>query len=240
MYIDTLSNQTKLLSHQLSNTTVIVVDVLRATTSIICAVMNGANLVVPTADPGSAAAFSTRIGSKECILAGERGGVKLPDFALGNSPSEFSADNVRGKTVIMSTTNGTAAINSVGGALDVLIGALINKTAVAEAALKLNNDVLIVCAGTNGRPSADDICAAGGIAKAISELAAGKIAVTASDMTLVACMIYTDWKEGRADLSVTKHYSHLCELGFKDDVDFAFTEDITDVVPRYSDGVIKS
>lgn len=239
MYIDTLTNQTKLLSHQLSNTTVIVVDVLRATTSIICAVMNGANLVVPTADPGSAAAFSTRIGSKDCILAGERGGIKLPDFALGNSPSEFSADNVRGKTVIISTSNGTGAINSVGGATDVLIGALINKTAVAAEALKLKNDVLIVCAGTDGRPSADDICAAGGIAKAISALAAGRVAVTASDMTLVACMIYTDWIDSRADLSVTKHYSHLVELGFKEDVDFAFTEDITNVVPKYQDGVIR-
>ena len=107
MRVETFSHTVKVASNSLSNKTVIVVDVLRATTSIICAIKNGAKQVVPAADAGSAVAISSRIGG---ILAGEKGGFKISGFALGNSPFEFSQENVAGKSVVFSTTNGTVAI----------------------------------------------------------------------------------------------------------------------------------
>ncbi len=236
MKIDTLPLYTKLPASQLSNCTVIVVDVLRASSSIITAIMNGASRIVPATDPGEAAAFAISLGAKDCVLAGERGGLRLPGFALGNSPAEFTAEAVREKQVIMSTTNGTEAINSVKAAKTVLIGGMINRTAVAKRALEIGDDVLIVCAGEEGRISADDLCAAGAIARAMNVASASPLAAT--DFTLVCCMLYIDWIEGRVDLSVTEHFARLIGLGFADDVKYCFTRDITSVVPEYSAGVI--
>lgn len=234
--IDTIPLYSKLPVNQLSGCTVIVVDVLRASSSIITAIMNGAKRLVPASDAGDAASLAMRLGSRDCVLAGERGGLKLPDFAIGNSPAEFTAAAVGGKQVIMSTTNGTEAINSVKAAKTVLIGAMINRTAVARRALELGDDILIVCAGTAGRISADDLCAAGAIAEAMNGISAKPL--TPTDFTMVCCMLYADWREGRADLSVTDHYSRLVRLGFEDDVKYCFTQDITDVVPVYDGGVI--
>ncbi|HWQ59287.1 MAG TPA: 2-phosphosulfolactate phosphatase [Clostridia bacterium] len=236
MKIDTIPLYSKIPVNQLSGCTVIVVDVLRASSSIITAVMNGAQKIVPASDPGEAAALALRLGVRDCVLAGERGGLRLPDFSLGNSPAEFTAEAVGGKQVIISTTNGTEAINSVKNAKNVLIGGMINRTAVARRALEFEDDILIVCAGTQGRISADDLCAAGAIAEAMNGVAGQPL--TPTDFTMVCCMLYADWREGRADLSVTDHYSRLVRLGFEDDVKYCFTQDITDVVPVYNGGVI--
>ncbi len=235
MRVDTFSHTTKVASSSLANKTVIVVDVLRATTSIICAIKNGATQVIPTQDAGTAASISGRLGGG-CVLAGERGGFKLAGFALGNSPFEFSPENVQNKSVVFSTTNGTVAIHNVQDAKNVLIGAMINRTAVAKKALALGEDIIIACAGTDGLVSADDICAAGAIADALARNS--KEPLEMSDLTLICSMIYADWLSGRADLSVTKHYAYLMKMGFQEDVEFCFKQDLTDIVPVYKNGII--
>lgn len=235
MKINVIPCRGKLYDNALSGSTVIVIDVLRCTTSIICAVMNGASKVIPAQEAGDAVAFAGRIGSKDCVLGGERGGVRLPDFALGNSPSEYSAANVRNRTVIISTTNGTGAIHDVRSARTVLIGAMINRSAVAERAAMLNSDVLILCAGTAGAISADDICAAGSIIDAICSL---RNDCSLTDIAYMSRYLYGAWRSGEFDLSKTTHYSKLMQLGFSDDLRFCLQEDITDIVPVYSDGII--
>lgn len=237
MKIDTFPLYSRISPSQLSNSTVIVVDVLRSSSCIITAVKNGALRIVPASDPGEAVALALKLGIHDCVLAGERGGLRLPDFALGNSPAEFSPQNVKDKQVIISTSNGTEAINSVRSAKTVLIGGMINRTAVAKRALEIGDNVLIVCAGTQGRISADDLCAAGSIAEAMNMTS--ETPLEATDFTMVCCMLYADWREGRADLTVTQHYSTLIRLGFENDVKYCFTQDITDVVPVYDGGVIK-
>lgn len=236
MRIDTLPQYTKLPSNHISNCTVIVVDVLRASTSIITAVRNGAQQIVPTADAGEAAAVVGRLGLRDCVLAGERGGEKLSGFDIGNSPSEFSKSLVGGKTVVISTTNGTVAIHGLSSAKTLLIGGMINKTAIAKKALELKNDVLIVCAGTDGNVSADDICAAGAIADAIVNNSDETVDLT--DFTRVSLALYKDLHDERFDLSKTRHFSRLVELGFEKDTELCFEEDVTDVVPVYANGII--
>ena len=235
MKVETFSHTIKVASTAWSNKTVIVVDVLRATTSIICAIKNGAKQVVPAGDAGEAVSISSRLGGG-CVLAGERGGLRLNGFALGNSPFEFSPENVAGKSVVLSTSNGTGTINTVQDAKHVLIGAMINRTAVAKKALELGEDVIIACAGTDGHVSADDICAAGAIADALARNAGAPLEM--SDLTLICSMIYADWLSGRADLSMTKHYALLQRMGFEQDVEFCFKQDLTDVVPVYKNGII--
>ena len=237
MKIDVIPVYGRVLSHHISSSTVIAVDVLRSTSCIITAVGNGANRVVPAIDPGEAAMLAGRLGHADVVLAGERDAVKLPDFDIGNSPSEYSANTVKDRSVIISTTNGTAAIHGMSAAKDVLIGGMINRSAVAKRAVELGNDIIIVCAGTYGQISADDLLAAGSIAEAINRLSPSGI--DASDITMVCCMLYADWKQGRADLSVTKHCARLIALGFEEDIRYCFSEDITDVVPVYENGVIR-
>ena len=237
MKIDVLPVYGKQTDYQLQDTTVIVVDVLRATTSIICALNGGAIKVVPTIDPGDAVALASRLGARECVLGGERGGIKINGFELGNSPEEYLTRAVKNKTVIVSTTNGTGALHSVKSADKILIGAMINRTAAAKAAACDGNDILIVCAGTDGQPSADDLLTAGAIIDAVrlyADVREGEL----SDMGVICETLYKDWKEDRFDVSKTFHYSRLCGLGFDKDVEFCFTPDTTDTVPCYKDGVI--
>lgn len=237
MKIDVIPVCGKVLSSHISSSTVIVVDVLRSTSCIITAVENGANRVIPAIDPGEAAMLAGTLGYRETVLAGERDSLKLPDFDLGNSPAEFTAKAVEDRSVIISTTNGTAAIHSMSAAKAVLIGGMINRTAIAQKAVELGNDIIIACAGTYGQISADDLLAAGSIAEAIHRLA--REPMEASDITMVCCMLYADWKQGRADLSVTKHCARLISLGFEEDIRYCFSEDISTVVPIYENGVIR-
>lgn len=237
MKIDVVPVYGKMLNSHILSTTVIVVDVLRSSSCIITAVGNGTNRIIPAIDPGEAAMLAARLGSDDVVLAGESNGIKLPDFDLGNSPKEFSQKAVGDKSLIISTSNGTAAIHSVSAAGNVLIGAMINRMAVAKRAVELGNDVIIVCAGTKGQISADDLLAAGAIAEAIRSVSTEKMEV--SDITMVCCMLYADWKANRADFSVTKHYAHLVSLGFEEDIEYCLSEDITDVVPVYENGIIR-
>lgn len=227
----------KINNSHLLGTTVIVVDVLRATTNMVLAIQNGSNRLIPTADAGEAAMLAGRLGARDSVLAGEQGGLKLQGFDIGNSPFEFSPDIVRGRTVIMNTSNGTAAVCSMSAAKNVLIGAMINRSAVARKAVALDDDVLIVCAGTEGAISADDLCCAGAIAEAIC--AESKGPVTSTDIVMVCRNLYKDFLDKQADLSSTFHWARLVELGFEKDVEFCFREDISGVVPCYQNGVIQ-
>lgn len=237
MKIDVLPVFSKQTDSQLYNTTVIVVDVLRATTSMISALNGGAYKVVPTVDAGDAAALASRLGSRECVLGGERGGVKISGFDLGNSPKEYLTRTVKNKTVIVSTTNGTGALHSVRSAETILLGAMINRMAVAKAAAAESRNILIVCAGTDGQPSADDLMTAGAIIDGIrnfADILEGEL----SDMALICETLYDDWKAGRFDVRNIFHAKRLMGLGFSEDVDFCFTPDSTETVPVYREGVI--
>ncbi len=238
MKIDVLPYYGKQTDNHLYNTTVIVVDVLRATTCMICALNGGADKIVPTVDAGDAVAIAGRLGQRECVLGGERGGIKISGFDLGNSPKEYLGRAVKNKTVIVSTTNGTGAIHSVRSADMVMLGAMINRTAVAKAAAARGDDVLIVCAGTEHQPSADDLCTAGAIIDAMhyyADFAEGDL----SDMALICEKLYADMRDGSFDIKKTFHCARLLRLGFEEDVDFCFEEDATDTVPVYRDGIIQ-
>jgi 2-phosphosulfolactate phosphatase len=143
----------------------VVIDVLRASTTIITALAHGAARVRPVLTVEEARAEAAALGT---LLGGERGGLKIQGFDLGNSPREYSRDRVGGRSIVITTTNGTAALHACSGAADVLIGAVVNRSAVAAAAhaLALKHggcDVHLVCAGTEGAVTEEDLLAAGAI-----------------------------------------------------------------------------
>jgi 2-phosphosulfolactate phosphatase len=143
----------------------VVIDVLRASTTMVAALAQGAARVVPVADVDEARRLAAEC-RPTALLGGERGGVRIPGFDFGNSPREYSAARVAGKTVVITTTNGTAALAAARGAREILVGTIVNRSAVVDAIRRLagpNEHVHLVCAGTDGLVSAEDVLAAGAI-----------------------------------------------------------------------------
>jgi 2-phosphosulfolactate phosphatase len=144
----------------LADGAVVVIDVLRATTTIVYALQAGANAVIPCREIDEARLIASRYSPNEIILGGERGGMPIDGFDLGNSPQEYTPELVRGKTVVFTTTNGTQALLHAQQAKQILLGAFVNASAVAQKLL--GQDVVhLLCAGTDGQSTDEDILFAG-------------------------------------------------------------------------------
>ena len=140
--------------------TVVVIDVIRATTTILEALAAGASAVYPAASSEEAVRLAQSLGREDSLLCGERYGLKIEGFDLGNSPREFTAERVEGRRLVMNTTNGTRAMIAAEEADRVLIAALTNLSAVSRAVANCGR-VVFICAGKEGRFSADDTLCAG-------------------------------------------------------------------------------
>ncbi len=191
----------------LSGTICVVFDILRATTTMMTALANGAEAIIPVAE--IAEALALRQQRAELLLAGEREGLRIRaaqtggvDFDLGNSPREFTPEKVRGKTIVMTTTNGTRALRACAGAKTVLIGSFLNLRAVAGWLQRERRaEVLLVCSGTHEEAAYEDTLAAGALCELIcSSAAAGQ----GSDAVAMARQIY---RAAREDLLTAMQHS---------------------------------
>ena len=236
MEVSVYSVYTEITERDIRDRSVVVIDLLRATSTIVNSIVNGAHKVIPVAEVSEAVAVLRTLDRREAVLCGEREGVPLPGFDLGNSPADYTRERIAGKTVVITTTNGTSALHAVRNAANVFLGALSNRRAVAKKLLEEGRDVCLVCAGTLGRFSADDIYCAGGIVDALRSLGAE---VTLNDLGIVAEHLYVTQKPDYPLIRSTFHYSKLRSLGFEADLDFCFTEDTTDVVPQCRGGIIE-
>ena len=164
-----------LRARDLSNTCCVVFDVLRATSTMVTALWNGAKAILPVEEIAEAITLSKSMG--EVLLAGERDGLRISAtltggraFDLGNSPREFTAAAVGGKTVIMTTTNGTRALRACRHALQVLAGSLLNLSATAATVCQAGYpDLLVICSGTLAQAAYEDVLGAGAFCDALWE-----------------------------------------------------------------------
>ncbi|MEJ0000243.1 MAG: 2-phosphosulfolactate phosphatase [Verrucomicrobiota bacterium] len=150
---------------QLHGQTAVVIDVIRATSTIAAALAQGAAGVRPVAALEDA--FALKAQHPEAILAGERGGKPLEGFDFGNSPEDFTRKRVNKRLVILTTTNGTQALAACAGAKAVIAASLLNLDAVAARLRELGPPWLIVCAGCNGHFGVDDAIVAGALAETL-------------------------------------------------------------------------
>jgi 2-phosphosulfolactate phosphatase len=153
----------------LAGSAVVVIDLLRASSTICQAIASGAREVVPFLEVDEALAAAEALGRADVVLGGERKGAKIPGFDLGNSPAEFTAEAVRGRRVFITTTNGTRALDHARLARRVLVGAFVNLSSIV-ASIQDEPHVDILCAGTNGGATRDDILPAGAITSRLAEL----------------------------------------------------------------------
>jgi 2-phosphosulfolactate phosphatase len=207
---------------------VVVMDVLRATSTITHALVHGARSVLPVASVEEAARTAERLGRDAVLLCGERDTKPISGFHLGNSPEEFTAERVGGKTLVMTTTNGTAALLTGASGAHCLVGSLLNLSAVARRVLESEADVLLLCAGREGAFALEDALCAGRIAHELLGAAAGKPRL--NDAAKAAIRLSRK-AATRPVLSRSAAGRRLRELGRTDDIVFCAQEDRYDVVP---------
>jgi 2-phosphosulfolactate phosphatase len=233
MNIDIIISSDYIKENKIKDKVVVVVDMLRATTVIITAVKNRCSKVIPVLSVEEAFELSKH-NRQQYVLGGERKALKIPGFDVSNSPLEYTRSRVSGKTVIMTTTNGTKAIKGCESAREIYIGALINAAALAERLVSLGHDIVIVNAGTYGEFSLDDFICSGYIIHYIAQ----KADVELSDIAYTALSMYKNNEDVFKFLENARHFKVLKELGFEKDLKYCCTKDLTQVVPRYVDGEI--
>lgn len=216
---------------------VVVIDVLRATTSIAVAFSNGCNMIVPATIVEEA--FDRKDQEyRQALLAGERKGVLIPGFDMGNSPFEFTKERIAGQDIIMTTTNGTVALQKSVGAANVYTAALVNANAVCFELKREVRDTVILCAGTDGKFSVEDTVCAGLIVSNLVD-AAG-INATLEDKALVSRALYLGIKDRLAiEVGRSSHAQYLSNIGFQNDVSFCLQQDMIQIVPVYAEGVLR-
>jgi 2-phosphosulfolactate phosphatase len=174
MKIDVLWTPSELDRVPVHNRNVVVVDVLRSATTVAAAMRNGARAVVPAASIEEALRIANSIGRGDVLLCGERQGIRIEGFDLGNSPSEFVTDVVGDRTIVLTTTNGTNVLTSLSAARAVYVGAFVNLSAVARQLKTEDCEPLVVCAGRGGRVSVEDALCAGLLVEAYLKRDRGK------------------------------------------------------------------
>jgi len=216
---------------------VAVIDVLRASTSIATALANGARSVVPVESADVAIMHAKQFERSEVVVAGELKMQPISGFDLGNSPASFTQEAVRGKTIMLTTTNGTRALTGMIGARDVVVAAYVNHAAVVamlRTAVRADTDVAIVCAGDEGHFSLEDAACAGRYVRSLSQR--NRSTVVLNDAAC-ACEII-DRKYGDNITKILRDSSHgkaLAEAGFGEDLELCAALDSQPVVPIYQD-----
>jgi 2-phosphosulfolactate phosphatase len=207
--------------------TVVVIDVLRATSTIVTALENGASGIVPVRDPDEAIAVMRRLGRER----------SLTGFDLDNSPASYTRERVAGKTLILTTTNGTRALlEAARGNSTVYCAALINRAAIVERLVRAEGDAFLMCAGSEGALSFEDTICAGAIVDALMRHDK-HLAIT--DAARVAATVYAaNAKKLTTAIASGTHARSLVEKGFASDVAACAKIDVSRCVPLYADGVI--
>ncbi|MFZ1685091.1 MAG: 2-phosphosulfolactate phosphatase [Candidatus Zixiibacteriota bacterium] len=235
MHVDLYLTPLPFTKADLDGRTVVVIDVLRACTSICAALLAGARGVIPTDGPGEAGDMRLKIGADMTVVAGERDGVKLESFNFGNSPSEFTRESVGGKYVVMTTTNGTTILSRSFKSDPVFAAGLVNVSKVAERVARVNRDVVVVCSGQDGGFSIEDTICGGMLIHLLST--AHQKQVTVNDAGSLALLLYRTNKTAiKQTLEQGEHGRFLTSLGFGRDVETAADVDSMPVVPILRDG----
>jgi len=222
----------------LRDKTVIAIDVLRASTTIITALHNGAREVIPVTTVESAVKLAGQLAGDVVLLGGERGGRMIQGFSLGNSPAEYSTERVKGKSIVFSSTNGSQVLVNGRYAREMVVCGFVNMRLVVDFLRERPRDFILACAGTNGAFSLEDAVCAGMV---VHELVKDtSLEATLSDGALAAESLYRSYgKNVLKLLHSTQHGRHLQDIGFEDDLRLCASVDSIPVLPQLEGNVIR-
>lgn len=235
MEIDVTFTPAELARVALHGRVVVILDVVRASTTIVQGIASGCEVFLPVPSVAAARRLARGLPAATRLLGGERGGARVLGFDLGNSPWEYLPERVAGKTIVFTTTNGTSAINAARGAGETLIGAFVNLGAVTRRLAQRGSDVTLAAAGRAGRPVLDDVVCAGMMAQEVVTLLGDSCTLT--DAARIAVQASVSYRGRlRALLEESASGRALLNIGYDRDLDFCAQLSVLDVVPRVVDG----
>ena len=218
--------------YKVHDKTVVVVDILRATSCMTTAFAHGIESITPFAKLEDCLSMK----SNGFYTAGERDGKKVEGFDLGNSPFEYMDSRLKGKKIAFTTTNGTQAIDKSKAAQEVIIGSFLNLSSVVRHLLFCKNNILVVCAGWKGKVNLEDTLFAGALVEKLKNHIEPDC-----DSPLAAQHLYNCAKSDMVKfLSTSSHVKRLAKLNIHKDIEFCLTPDQYQVVPVLKNGMLKA
>ena len=228
------------------NIVCVVIDVLRATTNIAAILENGCSAIHPCASPEIAFELAQKLrllhGPEKIILGGEQDGKPIEGFDGGNSPLEYTRRRISGKTLILSTSNGTKTLSAVQRCGEIFTAAFVNITATAERVASIlhenpDQSLLIACSGREGAYCEEDTAGAGMLLQILS----GHLEKLEFSDTARAALHVANGAEKNLEKMLFQSWwgRHLSSLGLDEDISFCAQKDIMSIVPRLDDGVIR-
>ena len=219
--------------YDVSNSTVVIIDILRATSTIATALYNGAKAVIPVDSVSRCIELGRQIDG---ITAGERDGKIAEGLEHGNSPFEYSKEFIQGKTLVLTTTNGTRLLHMAldKGAGEIITGSFSNFSAVCNHLLETNQNVILGCAAWKDRINMEDVLFAGAVITTIRK----KFSINCDSSHIAEAM----YEKAKKDLfefmkkNEASHYHRLMGFGLEKDIRYCLTPDLANVLPQYKEG----
>ena len=237
MLIDVLPSAGSPWMPDLKNKIAVVIDVFRATSTMVTAFSNGCQAIIPVLTTEEA--LERRINEPCCLLGGERRALPIEGFDVGNSPSDYVSEKVRDKTIIMTTTNGTRAIHAVAEAQMVWIASFLNVGSVVDAIQRYiieNSEIegiVIICAGSEDRFDIPDTLCAGMLVDMLGN------DIETNDLGRAAQMLYNISKNNIEEtLKMTEHGRLLQSIGYEKDVSYCSQSNILTITPILENGIV--
>lgn len=236
MLIDVALTPGEIERKEISDKAVVVIDVLRATSTMVVGLENGCKAFIPVGTVEEAKKLVAEQRKPDFLLGGERRALRLEGFHLGNSPRDYLPEKVKDKIVVMTTTNGTAALIAAQKAAKVFIGAFLNLSAVVTALKETKYDILIACAGEKGLFCLEDTLCAGALVKKLMET---DKEVSLTDAALMAKILYTHFEDDLYGiLSSCEWGRYLIGLGLEEDVRICAQVDVSRSAPIFLGGKV--
>ncbi|MBW2120700.1 MAG: 2-phosphosulfolactate phosphatase [Deltaproteobacteria bacterium] len=215
----------------------VVIDVLRATSTIVTAFMNGCRSILPVAEVEEALRLAEDSREK-VLLGGERGGLIVEGFDLGNSPLEYTPGRIRGQTVVFTTTNGSRAFRALPKGATGVVASFLNLRAVGGYCVREGRDVVVILSGREGGFSLEDAVCGGGVAAVVRKELGETAELT--DSALASRILYHHFREDLVGMfKASFHGRHLVRIGAEQDLRYCAQLDLTEIVPLYRDGRIE-
>ena len=235
--LETLFIPEEIKNTELAGKLVVIIDVLRASSTIVTALANGCRGFIPILSPDKAKKKAQEFQNERVLLGGEREGIKIEGFDLGNSPREYKRELAKGKTIIFSTTNGVKTLEMVKGAHRIIIGSFLNLQAVCDYCTNYKGDISIICAGRKGKFSLEDTACAGMMINSLKDVFPGDHQEI--DANLTAQLLYVKFGNNILEiLRKSQHGRYLESIGLGEDLKFCSQMDLFHIVPIFRDGII--
>ncbi len=235
-YTDVFVSGRAFQEEEVRNRRVVVIDVLRAASVIVTALDNGAKGVIPVEDMSEAGQIAQNLDASRYLLCGEKGGVKIEGYHLGNSPLEYKSEVVKDKTLILNTTNGSKAIAKCESANEIYVASFLNISAIVEKLKSSDESFILICSGYINRLSIEDLLCAGHI---LYDYYNGKLPVSATDGARVAFALYEQFgSDIPAMISGSNHAYRLEKIDYADDIAYCSQKDITKTIPVMKEGIL--